>query len=135
MEVSPSQEQQTKTAAHESRQWLSRIAIAWRREPVIRKILAPTNPERARRLGYKKRRGIIVVRIRVRKGGARKPRPVSGRRQKALGISKFTRAISIQEIAEKRAAKRYPNLMIKNSYHVFSDGVSHWYEVILDNAG
>jgi len=67
----------------------------------------------------------------VRRGGARKPRPVSGRRQKALGVSKFTRSLSLQRIAEKRAAKKYPNLTIRNSYHLYSDGISHWYEVIL----
>ncbi len=75
--------------------------------------------------------GIVVVRVRLRRGGARKPRPVSGRRQKAMGSSKFTRSLSLRTVAEGRAARRYPNLKIQNSYRLFSDGVSHWYEVIL----
>ncbi len=72
-----------------------------------------------------------MVRVRVRRGGARKPRPVSGRRQKAMGVSKFTRSISLQKVAERRAVRRYPNLTVRDSYHLYSDGMSHWYEVIL----
>jgi len=87
----------------------------------------------ARRLGYKAKPGIVVVRVRLRRGGARKPRPVSGRRQKAMGSSKFTRSISLRAVAENRAARRFPNLKIRNSYHLFSDGVSHWFEVILSD--
>lgn len=71
------------------------------------------------------------MRVRVRRGGARKPRPVSGRRQKALGVTKFTRSLSLQKIAEGRVSRKYPNLVIRNSYHLYSDGMSHWYEVIL----
>jgi large subunit ribosomal protein L15e len=117
----------------EAREWLTRSAIAWRREPVIKRVNTPTNPSKARRLGYKNRRGTVVVRVRIRRGGARKPRPVSGRRQKALGVSKFTRAISLRHIAEQRARKRYPNLKIMSSYYLFSDGKNNWFEVILGN--
>jgi large subunit ribosomal protein L15e len=117
----------------EFRDWLRRSAISWRREPVIKRVPRPTNLSTARRLGYKAKPGIIVVRIRLRRGAARKPRPVSGRRQKAMGSSKFTRSISLQAVAENRAARRFPNLKIRSSYHLFSDGVSHWYEVILSD--
>jgi len=115
----------------EFKDWLRKSAITWRREPVIRRVARPTNLPTARRLGYKAKPGIVVVRVRLRRGGARKPRPVSGRRQKAMGVSKFTRSISLKSVAERRVARRYPNLKVKNSYHLFSDGVSHWYEVIL----
>ena len=115
----------------EMKDWLRRSAITWRREPVIKRISRPTKLVTARRLGYKAKPGIVLVRIRIRRGGARKPRPVSGRRQKAMGIAKFTRALGIQQIAEQRAARRYPNMSVHNSYRLFSDGTSHWYEVIL----
>jgi large subunit ribosomal protein L15e len=117
----------------EFRDWLRRSAITWRREPVIKRIPRPTNLTTARRLGYKAKPGIIVVRIRLRRGGARKPRPISGRRQKAMGSSKFTRSISLQSVAEKRAGRRFPNMKIKRAYHLFSDGVNHWFEVILSD--
>jgi large subunit ribosomal protein L15e len=115
----------------ETREWMNKAAITWRRDPVIKRLTSPTSPLRARRLGYKNRRGTIVVRVRIRRGGARKPRPVSGRRQKAMGISKFTRSISLKHIAEGRVERRYPNLKVKSSYYLFSDGKNHWFEVIL----
>src|SRR3989442_9476091 len=113
------------------RDWLRRAAISWRREPVVKRIHRPTRLVTARRLGYKAKPGVVVVRVRVRRGGARKPRPVSGRRQKALGVSKFTRSISLQRIAENRAGSKYPNLTILSSYYLFADGRSLWYEVLL----
>src|SRR5437899_7208958 len=113
------------------RDWLRRAAISWRREPVVKRIPRPTKLVTARRLGYKAKPGVVVVRVRVRRGGARKPRPVSGRRQKALGVSKFTRSISLQRIAENRAGSKYPNLTILSSYYLYADGRSLWYEVLL----
>lgn len=91
----------------------------------------PTRPERARSVGYRKKQGFIVVRARVRKGGARKSRPASGRRPKALGVSKFTRGKSLKQIAEERVAKKYPNLAVLNSYYVWEDGTSRWFEVVM----
>jgi ribosomal protein L15E len=48
-----------------------------------------------------------------------------------MGISKFTRSISLQRIAEKRANRKYVNLTLLDSYYLYSDGIHHWYEVIL----
>lgn len=107
------------------------MAIQWRNEPVVGRIEHPTRLDRARKLGYKAKQGFVLVRVRIRRGGARKIRPPSGRRQKAMGVTKFTRAKSLQLIAEERAAKRYENLEVLNSYPVGSDGTSLWYEVIL----
>jgi len=105
--------------------------IQWRRQPVINRIEKPTRIDRARRLGYKAKKGFVVVRIRVRRGGRRKIRPKMGRRQKRMGVSKYTAAKSIQLIGEERVARKYPNLEVLNSYWVWEDGVSKWYEVIL----
>ena len=49
------------------------LAIKWRREPTVHRINYPTRLDRARALGYKAKQGYAVVRVRVRKGGARKP--------------------------------------------------------------
>ena len=103
----------------------------WRRQPVINRIEKPTRIDRARRLGYKAKKGFVLVRVRVRRGGRRKPRPKMGRRQKRMGVSKYTAAKSIQLIGEERVARKYPNLEVLNSYWVWEDGVSKWYEVIL----
>src|SRR2546425_3151817 len=53
--------------------WLRQEAVEWRRDPVIMRIRRPTRPDKARMLGYKAKQGIIMIRVRVRTGGARKP--------------------------------------------------------------
>lgn len=112
-------------------QYLRQRAIVWRREPTVHRVEHPTRLDRARSLGYKAKQGYVVVRVRIRKGGARKPRPRAGRRQRALGVTRFTRAMSLKNIAEEKARKRYPNLHVLNSYYVWEDGMHHWYETIM----
>jgi large subunit ribosomal protein L15e len=106
-------------------------AIVWRRQPSTVRIEKPTRLDRARGLGYKAKHGVIVVRTRVRRGGRKKLRPVLGRRQKRMGVKKYTPAKSKQLIAEERTARKYPNLEVLNSYWVWQDGRYKWYEVIL----
>jgi large subunit ribosomal protein L15e len=106
-------------------------AVKWRHEPTITRLEKPTRLNRARTLGYKAKQGFVVVRVRVRRGGLRKKRPKGGRRQKRMGVTKFTAAKSIKQIAEERVAKKYPNLKVINSYWVWQDGIHKWYEVIL----
>ena len=106
-------------------------AIIWRREPASVRVDKPTRLDRARSLGYKAKHGVIVVRTRVRRGGRRKLRPVLGRRQKRMGVKKFTPAKSKQLIAEERTARKYPNMEVLNSYWVWQDGRYKWFEVIL----
>ena len=105
--------------------------IVWRRQPTIVRVEKPTRIDRARRLGYKAKKGFVVVRVRVRRGGRRKPRPRMGRRQKRMGVAKYTPAKSIKLIAEERVARKYTNLEVLGSYWVWEDGVSKWFEVIL----
>lgn len=105
--------------------------IKWRKEPAVIRIDKPTRIDRARALGYKAKLGFIIVRVRVRKGGRRKPRPDSGRRPKRMGIYGFAPAKSLRLIAEERAARKYPNLEVLNSYYVGEDGNYKWFEVIL----
>lgn len=105
--------------------------IAWRRQPAIVRVDKPTKLHTARKLGYKAKPGIVVVRVRVKKGSGEKPRPRSGRRPKALGVKKLKRGISKREIAENRALRKYPNLELMGSYYVWEDGVYEWYECIL----
>ncbi|MGQ9551982.1 MAG: 50S ribosomal protein L15e [Candidatus Bathycorpusculaceae bacterium] len=105
--------------------------IEWRKQPTITRIERPTRLDRARRLGYKAKQGFVLVRARVRRGGLRKQRPRAGRRPKRMGVSKYKPAKSIRLIAEERAAKKFPNLEVLNSYWVGEDGRSKWFEVIM----
>ncbi len=105
--------------------------MQWRKQPSIVRIPKPTRLDRARALGYKAKQGIIVVRVRVRKGGLNRPRPRAGRRPKRMGVYGYAPAKSTQLIAEERAARKYPNMEVLGSYWVGDDGKYVYYEVIL----
>jgi len=109
--------------------WRERL-IQWRREPAIVRIDRPTRLDRARKLGWKPIRGIILVRVRVRKGWRKRKEYPRSRRPKAY---RFYRSLEIplQVIAEQRAQRAYPNLEVLNSYYVGEDGEYKWYEVIM----
>jgi large subunit ribosomal protein L15e len=106
-------------------------AIIWRKEDAITRIERPTRLDRARNLGYKAKQGIVLARVRVRRSGFRKTRPTGGRRQKRLGVNKIKLSKNIRLIAEERAAKKFPNLEVLNSYWVWEDGRFKWYEIIM----
>ncbi|MEM1565510.1 MAG: 50S ribosomal protein L15e [Candidatus Bathyarchaeia archaeon] len=105
--------------------------VEWRKQPTVVRIDKPTRLDRARALGYKAKQGFVVVRVRVRRGGLRKQRPRSGRRPKRMGVKKYKPAKSLRLIAEERAARKFPNLEVLNSYWVGEDGRYKWFEVIM----
>jgi len=105
--------------------------IEWRRQPTIFRTEKPTRLDRARKLGYKAKQGFVIVRVRVRRGGLRKQRPRAGRRPKRMGVKKFKPAKSLRLIGEERAARKFPNLEVLNSYWVGEDGRSKWFEVVM----
>jgi large subunit ribosomal protein L15e len=103
----------------------------WREQGAVERIDRPTRLDRARSLGYKAKQGIVVARVSVRKGGARKERFTAGRRSKRQGVTRVTRNKNIQRVAEERCARVYPNLRVLNSYWVGEDGRQKWHEVIM----
>ncbi len=103
----------------------------WRREGSVIRIERPTRIDRARNLGYKAKQGIVMVRVKVRRGGRRKSRYVRARRSIRMGVNRITAGKSLQRIAEERASRRYPNMEALNSYWVGQDGRQKWYEVIM----
>ena len=48
-----------------------------------------------------------------------------------MGFKKLTPRKNLQVIAEERAARKFPNLEVLNSYYVAQDGRYKFYEVIL----
>ena len=115
----------------ELREALRQRLIRWRRGPAVVRLERPTKLHRARALGWRAKQGYIVGRVRVPRGGFKRRRPRAGRRQKRMGVKKITGAKSIRQIAEERAAKRFPNLEVLNSYEVAADGKYRWFEVIM----
>ena len=106
-------------------------AIRWRKENAVTRIEKPSRIHRARRLGYKAKQGIIVVRMRVGTGGMRRKRPRSGRRPKHLGVTRIKADVSMKQVADRRVLERYPNMKLLGSYYLYKDGMHYWFEVIL----
>jgi large subunit ribosomal protein L15e len=104
--------------------------IKWNTEPTITKVEHPTNIARARELGYKAKEGVIIVRVST-KGGSRKRKHAAGGRKNSKSGRYFTRSKSSQVIAEERAARKYMNFEVLNSYFVGSAGSKKFYEIIL----
>jgi large subunit ribosomal protein L15e len=48
-----------------------------------------------------------------------------------MGVRKLTPKKSLQLIAEERAARKFPNLEVLNSYHLASDGTREYFEIIM----
>ena len=45
----------------------------YRQLPGIVRLTGPTRPDKARRMGYKAKQGYVIYRVRVRRGGRKKP--------------------------------------------------------------
>lgn len=105
--------------------------LKWRRQSAFRRIENPTRLPKARELGYKAKKGFVLVRARIKKGGRKRPKPRKGRKPKKAGRVKFTPQKTLKKIAEERTSKKYPNLEVLNSYYVGEDGEDKWFEVIL----
>ncbi|MEM5812489.1 MAG: 50S ribosomal protein L15e [Candidatus Aenigmatarchaeota archaeon] len=106
------------------------MLVRWRKEKSIQRIEKPTRIGRARELGYKAKQGFVVVRVKVPRGRRKTPKPAGGRRPKASGRF-YPLGKSWQVVAEERAARKFPNLRVLNSYWVGEDGKNKWYECIL----
>ncbi len=116
---------------HENAPEIRDRVIQWRKQNAVTRIDKPSRIQRARRLGYKAKQGIIVIRMRVGTGGMRRKRPRSGRRPKHLGVTRIKADVSMKQVAENRVLERYPNMKLLGSYFVYKDGMHYWFEVIL----
>lgn len=109
---------------------LRELMTQWRSEQTVLKIENPTRLDRARSLGYKAKKGIIIARVRVPRGGRQRHRTNKGRRSKRHTIRKVVQ-MSYQWVAEQRANKYFQNLEVLNSYNIGKDGKYYFFEVIL----
>ena len=104
--------------------------IEWRKENAVTKVDKPTRLDRARSLGYKAKKGYVIARVRVLRGGRQRHRTNKARRTKRHTIKKVVK-MSYRWISEQRAQKKFPNLEVLNSYYLAKDGKHYFYEVIL----
>lgn len=105
--------------------------IDWRASDAVVVLDKPTRLDKARMLGYKAKRGILVMRVRVMRGGrTRKRTGVKGRKSRKQTIRK-TLKMNYRWVAEIRAARHYPTLEVLNSYPLGKDGKHYFFDVIM----
>ncbi len=109
--------------------WKKRL-VAWRKEDTVTRVERPTRPDRAHALGYKAKQGFVIARAKVIKGKRKRQKPAGGRIPKKAGRF-FSAGKSNQILCEERAARKFVNLEVLNSYYVGEDGRYQWYEVIM----
>lgn len=105
--------------------------IEWRSSEAAEVVDKPLRLDKAHALGYKAKKGFVVVRIRLLRGGRRREHMgVKGRKSRKQHRRKILK-MSYQWVAEIRAAKKFPNLEVLNSYPIGEDGKHAFFEVIM----
>ncbi|MBS3150878.1 50S ribosomal protein L15e [Candidatus Woesearchaeota archaeon] len=105
--------------------------IEWRRSNAVVRVEKPMRLDRARALGYRAKQGVFVVRVRVKRGGRQRERPLKhGRRSKRATSRKIVK-MNYLWICEQRANRRYKNCEVLGSYPLLKDGKYFWAEVML----
>ncbi|MEM1970864.1 MAG: hypothetical protein QW336_01565 [Candidatus Anstonellales archaeon] len=107
-----------------------RRLVEWRDQPAIQRVEKPSNPARARSLGYKAKQGVFVVRVRIAKGNRVRRNPKAGRKSGKY-FRYISPGLSLQKIAEQRANRKHTNAEVVGSYWVGEDGKYKYFEVIL----
>jgi len=108
-------------------------AWEYRQLPTIHRATRPSRPDKARRLGYKAKQGFVIYRVRVRRGGRKRPvrKGIVYGKPSSVGINHLKFARNLRSVAEERVGKRLGELRVLNSYWVCQDGTYKYYEVIL----
>jgi large subunit ribosomal protein L15e len=105
----------------------------YRQLPGIVRITRPTRPDKARRLGFKAKQGYVVYRIRVRRGGRKRPvsKGIVYGKPKNQGITQLKFQRNLRSVAEERAGRKLGGLRVLNSYWINQDSTYKYFEVIL----
>ena len=105
----------------------------FRQLAAIHRAPRPTRADKARRLGYKAKQGYIIYRVRVKRGGRKRP-VVKGQtygKPKTHGVNALKNQRSHRAIAEERVGRKCGGLRVLNSYWVAQDSTYKFFEVIL----
>ncbi len=104
----------------------------WRRQQVVTRMENPTNPIRARELGYKASKQFCVALVRIRRGRHVRRQPDLGRKP-GRNRKRVEPGRELKWYATNRAARKFTNLTPVNAYWVGEDGVYKYFEVIFRN--
>merc|ERR1719215_66476 len=105
----------------------------YRQLPAIHRASRPTRPDKARRLGYKAKQGFVIYRVRIRRGGRKRPNPKGAVYGKPCnqGVKHLKFQRNHRSVAEERVGRRCGNLRVLNSYWVKQDASYKFFEVIM----
>ena len=113
-----------------SEEMMKEKLVEWRKGKRIEKIEKPTRLDKARAVGYKAKKGYIVARVVIKRGGRKRPVPNKKRMTTKQAVRKVLK-MNYRWIAEQRAGKKFKNLEVLNSYMLGKDGKYYFFEVIL----
>lgn len=105
----------------------------YRQLPAIVRCSRPQRPEKARKVGYKAKQGFVIYRVRVRRGGRKRPFPKGNTAGKPTNMGiKYKAMRNLRSVAEEKVGrKRCGNLRVLNSYWLCEDSTFQYYEIIL----
>jgi large subunit ribosomal protein L15e len=108
---------------------------AWefRQLPAIHRCTRSSRPDKARRLGYKKKQGYVIYRVRIRRGGRKKPvaKGIVYGKPASQGVNQLKFARNLRNVAEERVGRKLGGLRVLNSYWAGQDATYKYFEVIL----
>lgn len=105
----------------------------YRQLNVIHRATRPSRPDKARRLGYKRKQGYVVYRVRIRRGGRKRHvhKGTTYGKPTNQGVNELKSQKSLRMVAEERVGRKCANLRVLNSYWVNQDATYKFFEVIL----
>jgi len=108
-------------------------AWQYRQLAAVHRATQPSRIDKARRLGYKAKQGYVIYRVRVRRGGRKRPVRKGATYGKPTnhGVNELKWQRSKQSLAEERAGRACGNLRVLNSYWVAQDSTYKFFEVIM----
>ncbi|GMH37250.1 hypothetical protein BSKO_05123 [Bryopsis sp. KO-2023] len=106
----------------ENRQW-----------PGIVRLTRPSRPEKARKMGYKSKQGIVVYRVRIKRGNRKRdaPKGIVYGKPVNQGITAIKQRQNLRARAEQDVGRKCGGLRVLNSYWVNEDSTYKYFEVIL----
>ena len=105
----------------------------YRQLPAIHRASRPSRVEKARRLGYRAKQGFVIYRIKIRRGGRKRP-VKKGRvygKPKSIGVTGLKNKKNLRSVAEEKVGRKLQGLRVLNSYWVGQDATFKFFEIIL----
>ncbi len=89
----------------------------------VHRVVRPTRPDKARRLGFKAKQGYVIYRVRVKRGGRKRPvsKGITYGKPATHGVMQLKFQRSLRSVAEERVGRKCGALRVLNSYWIAQD--------------